>query len=117
MKSGDGLPRSNSRRMTRVISCRFTPDEIAAIAEAAANDDYARPALWMRDLVMEEVGRPGRIHRVLPTLICELRPIGLDINRIAHMMKRSGYLSVNEDLHRHMAEMSDLFARIGRAIP
>jgi len=117
MKSGDGLPRSNSRRMTRVISCRFTPDELAAIAQAAANDDYARPALWMRDLVMEEAGRPGRAHRILPALICELRPIGLNLNRIAHMAKRSGQHSVNEDLRRHMAEMTNLFARIGQAIP
>lgn len=117
MKPGDGKPRSNSRRMSCVISCRFTPDELAAITEAAANDDYARPGLWMRDLALEEVGRPGRHHRILPVLMGQLHPIGVNLDQIARIAKRSGQLPLHADLHRQMAQMTDLFDRIGRALP
>ena len=77
MKKGDGKPRSDSRRATEVIAFRVTPEIHALLIEEAANDGYASPALWVKDITLERLGRPGRDARPLADLVRAINRIGI----------------------------------------
>ena len=65
---------------------------------------------------MEQAGRPGRDHRLLPDLLKAIGRVGVNINQIAKVANATKAIRTEAELQGTMAELSDLMRRIGQAL-
>ncbi|SEQ89390.1 mobilisation protein (MobC) [Loktanella sp. DSM 29012] len=117
MRAGDGKPRSDKRRATRVISFRVSPELEAELIEEAANDDCDSIGAWAKGLALDAIGRPASDKKVLRSLIGELGKIGSNLNQLARVANTTGRLPDEAMLRRAADATLDLQRRINRLLP